>query len=139
MKIHELSEFYGHQDIIENLKINGYLISKYVETVIQSGCCYHLLPGNIAIIFFYTLFIVVIQYHDRKYVFHIVPQHRCWRYGLIGGVTLLQEKNSTGRRWDSNPGPCRQHDHCCKSTRPLRHLDSTLLSTCINSKHTSYL
>ena len=24
--------------------------------------------------------------------------------------TLLQEKSSTGHRWDSNPG----HNHCCK-------------------------
>ena len=24
---------------------------------------------------FFTLFIVVIQYHDRKHVFHIVPQN----------------------------------------------------------------
>ena len=24
----------------------------------------------------------------------------------LGGETSLQEKNSTGRRWDSNPGPC---------------------------------
>ena len=23
------------------------------------------------------------------------------------GETLLQEKNSAGHRWDSNPGPCR--------------------------------
>ena len=26
---------------------------------------------------------------------------------LVSGETLLQEKNSTGRRWDSNPGPWR--------------------------------
>ena len=26
---------------------------------------------------FHTLSILVIQYHDRKHVFHIVP-HRCW-------------------------------------------------------------
>ena len=26
---------------------------------------------------------------------------------LLSGETLLQEKNSTGRRWDLNPGPCR--------------------------------
>ena len=31
---------------------------------------------------------------------------------LLSGETFLQEKNSTGRRWDLNPGPCRQHDHC---------------------------
>ena len=26
---------------------------------------------------------------------------------LLSGETLLHEENSTGRRWDSNPGPCR--------------------------------
>ena len=26
---------------------------------------------------------------------------------LLSGEILLQEKNSTGRRWDLNPGPCR--------------------------------
>ena len=26
---------------------------------------------------------------------------------LLSGETFLQAKNSTGRRWDSNPGPCR--------------------------------
>ena len=26
---------------------------------------------------------------------------------LVSGKTLLQEKNSTGHRWDSNPSPCR--------------------------------
>ena len=40
----------------------------------------------------------------------------------LSGETLLQEKNSTGHRWDSNPGPYRQHSHCCKHTKPLYHL-----------------
>ena len=26
---------------------------------------------------------------------------------LLSGETLLQEKKSTGRRWDLNPGPCK--------------------------------
>ena len=26
---------------------------------------------------------------------------------LLSGETFLQAKNSTGGRWDSNPGPCR--------------------------------
>ena len=41
---------------------------------------------------------------------------------LLSGENLLQEKNSTGSRWDSNPGPCIQHSHSCKSDKPLRHL-----------------
>ena len=41
---------------------------------------------------------------------------------LLSGETLLQAKNSTGSRWDSNPGHCRQHSHCSKHTKPLRHL-----------------
>ena len=32
---------------------------------------------------------------------------------LLSGETLLQVKNSTGCRWDLNPGPC---------ANPLRHL-----------------
>ena len=43
-------------------------------------------------------------YHYRKRVFHIVPH--CTDVGviiwLLSVETLLQEKNSTGRRWDSN-------------------------------------
>ena len=38
------------------------------------------------------------------------------------GETLLHAKNCTGHWWDSNPGPCRQHGHCCKRAKPLRHL-----------------
>ena len=58
--------------------------------------------------YLYTLFIVVIQYHDKKRVFHIVPHStyvgaRVW---LGSEETLLQEKNSTGHKWYSNPGPC---------------------------------
>ena len=40
---------------------------------------------------------------------------------LLSGETLLQVKNSTGRRWNSPPGPCRQHGHCCKRAKPLNH------------------
>ena len=40
---------------------------------------------------------------------------------LLSGETLLQAKNSSGHRWGSNLGPCRQHDHCCKGAEPLRH------------------
>ena len=46
---------------------------------------------------------------------------------LLSGEILLQAKNSTGRRWDSNPGPYRQHGHCCKRAKPLRHLDMMLV------------
>ena len=43
---------------------------------------------------------------------------------LIGAHgTDVPPKNFTGRRWDSNPGPCRQHGHRCKHAKPLRHLD----------------
>ena len=42
---------------------------------------------------------------------------------LLSGETWLQNKNSTGRRWDFNPDPCRQHSHCCKHAKPLLHLD----------------
>ena len=31
---------------------------------------------------------------------------------LVSGETLFLTKNFTGRRWGSNPGPCRQHGHC---------------------------
>ena len=43
-------------------------------------------------------------------------------FDCLGGETLLQEKNSAGRRWESNPGPCIQYGHCCKRAKPLRHL-----------------
>ena len=46
---------------------------------------------------------------------------------LLSGKTWLQTKNSTGRRWDSNPGSCSQHGHCCKRTKPLHHLDTRML------------
>ena len=44
--------------------------------------------------------------------FHATPDilgldNRGTWHRLLSGETLLQEKNSTGRRWDSNPGPCR--------------------------------
>ena len=42
---------------------------------------------------------------------------------LLSGETLLQAKNSTGRWWDSNPGPYREHSHCRKHLKLLRHLD----------------
>ena len=35
------------------------------------------------------------------------------------GENLFQEKSFTGHRWGSNPGPCRQRDHCCKPTKTL--------------------
>ena len=55
---------------------------------------------------FLALFIVVIQYHDRKHVFHIVPQHMlALGFDWGSGETFSQEKNFTGCRWDSNPGP----------------------------------
>ena len=38
-----------------------------------------------------------------------------WRKFITG-------KNSTGRRWDLNPGLCRKHGHYCKRSKPLRHL-----------------
>ena len=34
----------------------------------------------------------------------------------------LQAKNSTGIRWDLNPGPCRYHSHCCKCAKALLYL-----------------
>ena len=50
--------------------------------------------------------------------------HRSQCRGWIFGVEkLLQVENSTGHRWDLNPGACRQHGHCCKIAKPLRHLD----------------
>ena len=47
------------------------------------------------------------QYHDRKNAFHIVPYHTdgIIRVQLASGETLLQEKNSSGYKRDSNPGP----------------------------------
>ena len=45
---------------------------------------------------------------------------------ILSGETLLQAKNSTGRNRDSNQGPCRQHGHCCKRTKPLRHQGTIL-------------
>ena len=34
--------------------------------------------------------------------------HRPWSWDLIGDWrNLITDKNSTGHRWDSNPGPCR--------------------------------
>ena len=44
------------------------------------------------------------------------------RLRLLSGKTSLQEKKSTSHRWDSNPVPCRQHSHCSKRAKPLRHL-----------------
>ena len=41
---------------------------------------------------------------------------------IVEWETLLQAKNSTGHRWDSNPCSCRQHSHCCKLVTPLCHL-----------------
>ena len=51
--------------------------------------------------------------------------YRSQRQGSIflSGETFLQEKSSTGHRWDSNSGPFRQHGHCCQRAKPLRHLD----------------
>ena len=49
---------------------------------------------------------------------------------LLSGETLLHAKNSTGHRRDSNPGPCRQHNHCCKRAKPLRHLDPFFILHC---------
>ena len=42
---------------------------------------------------------------------------------LVSLETLLQTKNSTGSRWDSNPGPRELYGCCSKSTKPLRHLE----------------
>ena len=51
---------------------------------------------------------MVIQYYDRKHVFLIVLHHTdvSVQIRLLSGEALLQEKNSTGDRWDFNPGPC---------------------------------
>ena len=55
--------------------------------------------------FFYTLFIEVIQYHDIKHVF-LIAQMLALGFDWGSGETILQEKISTGQRWDSNLGPC---------------------------------
>ena len=53
---------------------------------------------------------------------------------LGSGETFLQEKNFTGRRLDSNSGPCRKYDQCCKRSKPLRHLDASGLDDEVNLK-----
>ena len=45
------------------------------------------------------------------------------RVWLMSGENLLQEKNSAGRRWESNSGTYRYHSYCCKLAIPLCHLD----------------
>lgn len=49
----------------------------------------------------------------------------CWHL-------LLQQKNSTDSRWDSNPCPCRWHDHCYKPATLLHHLTDCEVWHCIN-------
>ena len=59
--------------------------------------------------FFYTLFIVVIQNHDNEIIFLIlyhIAQMLSLGFDWGSEETILQDKNSTGHRWDSNPGPC---------------------------------
>ena len=56
---------------------------------------------------FCTLFIVERQYHNRKHVFHIVLQMLAFGLDFVSRETLLQAKNSTSRRWNLNPSPCR--------------------------------
>ena len=51
------------------------------------------------------------------------------RIRLLSGETLLRAKNSTGRRWDLNPGPYRQYSHCCKHSKPFRHLVCNMVAT----------
>ena len=50
---------------------------------------------------------------------------------LLSGENLLQEKNSTGYRWDSYPAPCRLNGHCCKYAKPSQHLDTFYLASFI--------
>ena len=52
---------------------------------------------------------VVMQYHNRMHVFYNLPHGTdigIWVW-LVSGETLLEEKNSTGRRWDLDSGPYR--------------------------------
>ena len=82
--------------------------------------CIHV-KVNLKIGVFYTLFIVASPYHDRKHVFHIVPQHRCWHQGLIGGVEkpcyrrktpLVLDGTRTRVLADSMTIAASQLDHC---------------------------
>ena len=59
-------------------------------------------------IYFFTLFIVGRQYHNKNHVFQLYHMHRCWHLSLIN-------------EWRS---------HYCKSAKPLRHLD-LLVSTLV--------
>ena len=57
------------------------------------------------VLFFQTLFIVVIQFHDRKHVFILyhTAQMLALRFDWGSGETFLQEHNSTGRRGGLEP------------------------------------
>ena len=52
---------------------------------------------------------------------------------LLSGETLLQGRDSTNLRQDSNPCSCRQHDHCCKRAKPLHHLVLVKQSLCFSN------
>ena len=41
------------------------------------------------------------------FIFYHIAQMLALRLDWESGETLLKEYHSTGRRWDSNPGPCR--------------------------------
>ena len=45
------------------------------------------------------------------FVLYHIAQMSALVFDWGSGETLLQEKNSTGHRWDSNPGPCGFHGY----------------------------
>ena len=52
---------------------------------------------------FYIFYMIVYELALLRHMAQIIALG----FRLVSGETLLQEKNSAGRRWDSNPGPCR--------------------------------
>ena len=75
--------------------------------------------------FFYTLLLwqFNIMTESMFFILYQIAQMLALGFDQGSGETLLQEKNFSGYRWNSNPGPCRQYGHCRKHARPLRHLD----------------
>ena len=57
--------------------------------------------------FSYLIFLGVLHVPLRARLIGHMAQISGLGLDILSGETLLQAKKSTGRRWDSNPGPCR--------------------------------
>ena len=72
---------------------------------------------------FFILYLLWYGNTMTESMFFFILYHRC--LGLIGEWSnLVTGEKLHWPQGDSNPGPCRQHVHCCQRTKPLRHPDT---------------